>query len=147
MREAISTCSYRRQPCVEGNMLGRQLHREHGANQPLGQSFRSRGGWERKLYIADTVDNRVLKETFSSGGYTETTVPSSSLSGPEAVTVDGSGNVYIADTGNNRVLVEICRQAVPLKAQFQPAHCLVLLRSLWMGAASFILPIPETTVC
>jgi sugar lactone lactonase YvrE len=35
-----------------------------------------------------------------------TVVPTSVLSGPFGVAVDGSGNVYIADTGNKRVLKE-----------------------------------------
>jgi streptogramin lyase len=37
---------------------------------------------------------------------TEITVPSSTLSSPYGVAVDGSGNVYISDFGNNRVLKE-----------------------------------------
>jgi streptogramin lyase len=48
----------------------------------------------------------VFKETFSSSGYTESTVPSSALSGSPNVAIDGGGNVYIADPGNNRVLKE-----------------------------------------
>ena len=58
------------------------------------------------VYIDDWGNNRVLMETMSAGSYTETTVPSSALNGPEAVAVDGSNNVYIADSGNNRVLKE-----------------------------------------
>ncbi len=58
------------------------------------------------LYIADTGNNRVLKETLSAGSYTETTVPSTSLSSPLGVAVDQAGNVYIADTGNNRIVKE-----------------------------------------
>jgi hypothetical protein len=45
-----------------------------------------------------------LKETLSANSYTESTLSTSSLSGPSGIVVDGSGNVYIADTGNNRVL-------------------------------------------
>ncbi|MGA9671054.1 MAG: choice-of-anchor D domain-containing protein, partial [Terracidiphilus sp.] len=58
------------------------------------------------VYIADTGNNRVLKETLAGGTYTESTVPTSALAYPSGVAVDGSGNLYIADTGNNRVLVE-----------------------------------------
>jgi streptogramin lyase len=58
------------------------------------------------LYIADTFGNRVLKETFSAGTYTESVVPTSTLFTPEWVSVDGAGNLYITDTGNNRVLKE-----------------------------------------
>ena len=48
----------------------------------------------------------MLKETLSSGSYVESNVPTSSLSGPFGISVDGSGNVYISDSGNNRVLKE-----------------------------------------
>jgi sugar lactone lactonase YvrE len=58
------------------------------------------------IYIADTYNQRVLKETFTAGSYTESTVPTSPLSYPYGVAVDGSGNLYIADTGDNRVLKE-----------------------------------------
>ncbi|MGD0735214.1 MAG: hypothetical protein ABR976_08710 [Terracidiphilus sp.] len=57
------------------------------------------------VYIADTGNNRVLMETFSNGGYIESTL-GSDLNGPAGVAVDGGGNVYIADTGNNQVLIE-----------------------------------------
>jgi sugar lactone lactonase YvrE len=58
------------------------------------------------VYIADTINNRVLKETYSASSYTESTVTTSALSGPLGIAVDGAGNLYIADTGNNRVLME-----------------------------------------
>ena len=58
------------------------------------------------LFIADTGNNRILKETPGSAGYTESTLPTSSLSSPEAIAVDGGGNIYIADFGNNRILLE-----------------------------------------
>lgn len=57
------------------------------------------------LYIADTVNNRVLKETLASGAYTESEI-GSGLSSPSGIALDGSGNVYIADSGNNRILLE-----------------------------------------
>jgi CubicO group peptidase (beta-lactamase class C family) len=50
-------------------------------------------------YIADTGNNRVLRETLSAETYSQTTV-GSGLSSPSAVAVDGSGNIYIADTSN-----------------------------------------------
>jgi sugar lactone lactonase YvrE len=59
------------------------------------------------IYIADTGNNRILKETLSAGSYTESTIPTSTLSNPSGVAVDGAGNVYVADSGNNRILLEI----------------------------------------
>jgi streptogramin lyase len=58
------------------------------------------------LYIADTYNNRVLKETLSQGAYTESTIPTSSLNEPEAVGIDAAGNIYITDTTNQRILKE-----------------------------------------
>jgi sugar lactone lactonase YvrE len=58
------------------------------------------------VYIADSGNNRILKETPSSTGYTQSIVTSTTLSGPEGVAVDASGNVYIGDTGNGRILKE-----------------------------------------
>jgi len=59
------------------------------------------------VYISDTQNNRVLKETLlPNGGYTESVVASSGLITPYGVAVDLNGNVYIADNGNNRVLQE-----------------------------------------
>jgi hypothetical protein len=55
------------------------------------------------VFIADTGNNRVLKETLSGGSYTPSTV-GSGMNGPSGVAVDSSGNVYISDTANNRVL-------------------------------------------
>ena len=59
------------------------------------------------VYVADTQNNRVLKETLSAGSYMQTVVPTSTLYQPAAVAVDGSGNIYIADTQNSRVLKEV----------------------------------------
>jgi len=58
------------------------------------------------VFIADTGNNRVLKESLVSGAYVESVVSTTgmTLSGPTAVWVDGSHTVYIADTGNNRVI-------------------------------------------
>ena len=58
------------------------------------------------VYVADTGNNRVLKETLSGTTYTESIVISTGLSSPKSVAVDGIGNIYIADTGNDRVLKE-----------------------------------------
>jgi DNA-binding beta-propeller fold protein YncE len=61
------------------------------------------------VYIADQSNNRVLKETPSGLGYTQTTVgPASDALGftPLAVAVDPFFNVYIVDGANSRVLKE-----------------------------------------
>jgi len=58
------------------------------------------------LFIVDTYNNRVVKETLAAGTYTQSVVPTSSLVIPEWVSIDGAGNLYITDTGNNRVLKE-----------------------------------------
>ena len=63
------------------------------------------------VYLADSNNNRVLKETLSGGSYTQSTILATGLAGPEGVAVDGAGNVYIANTeggsgGNGNVLLE-----------------------------------------
>jgi len=72
-----------------------------GGGYPQGVAVDASG----TVYIADTSNNQVLKETFSAGGYTSSIV-ASGLADPEGVAVDAAGNVYIADTNNNRVLKE-----------------------------------------
>jgi hypothetical protein len=58
------------------------------------------------VYVVDTFNNRILKETPVSGSYTESTVPSNGLLYPAAVAVDGHGNVYVADQANGRIVKE-----------------------------------------
>ena len=58
------------------------------------------------LYIADTQNNRILKETLSNGTYSESVIVSSGLATPYGIAVDPSGIVYVADNGHNRVLME-----------------------------------------
>lgn len=72
------------------------------------------------VYIADAGNNRIRKVAVATGvistvagiGYSEGTstfagdgglATAARLSEPNAVAVDGAGNLYIADTGNNRV--------------------------------------------
>ncbi|NYF53550.1 hypothetical protein [Tunturiibacter gelidoferens] len=57
------------------------------------------------LYIADSGNNRVLKETLLGGSYTQTTI-GTGLNSPLGVAVDSNGNVYIADSNNGRLLKE-----------------------------------------
>lgn len=54
------------------------------------------------VYIADTGNGRVLKETLAKGVYTESTVASGGLG--SGVAVDSRGNVYVS--GNNQVVKE-----------------------------------------
>jgi streptogramin lyase len=58
------------------------------------------------VYIADSANNRILKESLSGGVYHESTIPTSNLNFPLDLAVDASGNVYISDTYNYRVLKE-----------------------------------------
>lgn len=54
----------------------------------------------RNLYVADTLNNRILK--IGPDGYL--TVALGALNGPRAVAADTDGSVFIADTGNNRIV-------------------------------------------
>ena len=61
------------------------------------------------LYIADTANGRVLKETLSGSLYTESTIADRAgyvLESPRGVAVDAGGNVYISDIGNDDVVKE-----------------------------------------
>src|SRR6202034_1483241 len=74
-----------------------------GLHLPQGVAVDASGN----VYIADTGNMRVLKETFSAGSYTQSTVVTGTASnGFIAVAVDASGNVYVADYIGNQVLKE-----------------------------------------
>jgi hypothetical protein len=75
------------------------------------------------LYIADTLNNRVLMYapgsttasrvygqlgSFTSGTANNGGITASSLSNPKGVVVEGASNLYIRDSGNNRVLGMPC---------------------------------------
>ena len=96
---------------VQGTGVGPQVNFQPGAESAVSSSaLTSPSGVavdaSGNIYIADSGNNRILKETLSAGSYTESAVPTSSLSGPQGVALDGSGNLYIADPGNNRILKE-----------------------------------------
>jgi sugar lactone lactonase YvrE len=57
------------------------------------------------VYVVDFPNHQVLKETFASGSYTQSTA-FSSLSGPKGMAIDGAGNIYIADTSAGAVYKE-----------------------------------------
>ena len=95
---------------ITGTGLGPQVNFQPGTQStvttsslwwPFGVAVDGSGS----LYIADAVNNRVLKETLGSGSYSETMIAAGLLSQPAGVAVDGAGNVYIADGGNGRVLM------------------------------------------
>jgi serine/threonine-protein kinase len=46
------------------------------------------------VYVADTDNQRVVRQTpTAGGGYTQTVIDDSGLNGPQGVAVDGSGDV------------------------------------------------------
>jgi sugar lactone lactonase YvrE len=55
------------------------------------------------LYIADEVNQRVVKETWSAGAYTQSVV-ATGFDSPQDVAVDSYGNVYVADTALSQIL-------------------------------------------
>ena len=57
------------------------------------------------VYIPDTWNHRVLKETLSGGGYVQTTI-GSGWQEPHEIAVDASGNLYVVDTGLTAVIKE-----------------------------------------
>jgi len=54
------------------------------------------------VYIADSFNNRVIKESYSAGSYTPSLV-AGNLDWPIQVAVDGNGNVYFANYGESSI--------------------------------------------
>jgi sugar lactone lactonase YvrE len=84
-----------------------------GLTGPVGVAVDGNGN----VYITDgptgsttgPYNSRVLKETLSAAGYTQSVIADAATNGlnyPQWVAVDGIGNVYVADTGNSQVLKE-----------------------------------------
>jgi hypothetical protein len=69
------------------------------------------------LYIADTGNNRIRKQT--PDGMVTTILGPSQLSAPRGVAVDASGNVWIADTGNQRVVAWTPAGMIVVASQLQ----------------------------
>jgi sugar lactone lactonase YvrE len=94
---------------VLGTGQGPQINFLPGTQSTIGSGFKSPVGTavdgSGNIYIADSGNARVLKETLSGGVYTQSTI-GTGLSNPFGVAVDGSGNVYITDVNNDAVLLE-----------------------------------------
>lgn len=71
------------------------------------------------VYIADTYNNRVLKETPSASGYNQVVV-GNGFNLPYGVAVDTKGNVYVADTYNNRIVMETLAAGVYTPVSLPP---------------------------
>ena len=71
----------------------------NSAVEPAGLAVDASGN----LYIVDEL-GKVLKETYSNGTYTETTVISSGIPNPYGLAIDAAGNLYL--TSGNQVLKE-----------------------------------------
>jgi sugar lactone lactonase YvrE len=95
---------------VQGTGVGPQVEFLPGTESTIGSSFTSPGGMvvdgSGNVFISDTGNNRVQKETLLAGNYTQSTLPTSTLDSPGGLAIDGGGNLYIADAYNNRVLKE-----------------------------------------
>jgi YVTN family beta-propeller protein len=93
---------------VQGTGVGPQVSFPPGVQSTVGgglnQSSNVAVDASDNVYIADTGNSRVLKETLSDGSYSQSTI-GSGLNAPTGVAVDWSGNVYIADNDNGTGLV------------------------------------------
>jgi sugar lactone lactonase YvrE len=73
-----------------------------GLDSPTGVAVDGSGN----VYVTDSSNSRILKETLSGGSYTETVLLSSGLDHPAGLAIDGAGNLYIVDALNRRILKE-----------------------------------------
>ena len=76
------------------------------ANSGLNYPYRVAVDSSGNVYVSDTQNNRVLKETYSANGAYAQTVIDAGLSAPWGIGIDSAGNVYVSDNGNNRVVIE-----------------------------------------
>ena len=72
-----------------------------GLSSPEGTAVDAAGN----VYIADYVNNRVVKLPWTGTGYGAQTTVGTHLSAPTAVALDGAGNVYIANSTGDPVRV------------------------------------------
>jgi DNA-binding beta-propeller fold protein YncE len=77
-------------------------------NLPIGVTVDASGD----VYVADRYNHRIRKVTpegvvttlaGSTQGYADGTGTAAQFTGPAAVAVDASGNLYVADTNNHRI--------------------------------------------
>jgi len=71
-------------------------------SQPQGVATDGAGN----VYISDTGNNRILLETPTSSGYTQSVLVENGLSSPTGIAVDGSGDLFIANAGSGEVVEE-----------------------------------------
>jgi sugar lactone lactonase YvrE len=60
----------------------------------------------RNVYVVDSNNRHILKETLSGGSYTQSILPTRALTGPRGAAIDGAGNVYVMDTFGDIALKE-----------------------------------------
>ncbi len=95
---------------VQGTGVGPQVNFLPGAQSTIpaaGVSYTGQVAVDGSgsLYITDSANNRVLKETQAASTYTQSSIGSGFYQ-PMGIAVDGAGIVYIADTYNNRLVIE-----------------------------------------
>ncbi len=83
-----------------------------GLSGPKGVAVDAAGN----VYISDSGNNRILKETFTGSGYTESVV-SSSFSNPQGLTADSNGNLYVANNGGPLNFLKLNLTSVPFGSQ------------------------------
>jgi sugar lactone lactonase YvrE len=82
------------------------------------------------VYVADTDNQRIVKETLAGGTYTQSVVPTSALQWPLAVAVDGNGNVYVSDTWHSREIKESIAPGMGGAAAATPVENVIVSKGL-----------------